>query len=178
MVSTRRGAGLRRSILLLSAGFFLVGAYWIGRSFVVNGRLRFGNPVADDARLLSGNDFAPLQVRAEIVSARGKCGVSLGDKCEFLVERRARAEGSFYCNAQIVCGGRLLYGGPDRGYFACRLFEGGSRREVMGSDPSTTAADQDAALHLDTRAGVLRIWDDDRGSLGAFDVEADVLSVQ
>jgi hypothetical protein len=71
----------------------------------------------------------------------------------------------------------LIYGGPDRGYFACRLFET-PKRGVMGSDPSTTSSDQDAAIHLDTRSGVLRVWDDARGPHGAFNIEADVLSAQ
>ncbi len=178
MASTRRrGTALRRSVLLVSAALAAVGAYWIGRAFVVGGKLRFGNPVGGElADTLSGG-VAPLQVRAEVTSVTGDTGVGLGDKCEFLVERRARTEGTFYCNAQVTCAGRLIYGGPDRGYFACRLFET-PRRGVMGSDPSTTGSDLDAAIHLDTRSGILRVWDDARGPHGAFSLEADVLSVQ
>lgn len=168
---------MRRGVLLLSTALSLVGMYWIARAFVVDGTLRIGNPVAADPEESASSGVAPLQIRAEVTASRGETGVSLGDKCEFLVERRARQEGSFYCNAQVSCGGRLLYGGPDRGYFACRFFET-PRRGVMGSDPSTTGTDQDGAIHLDTRSGVLRVWDDARGPHGAFSVEADVLSAQ
>jgi hypothetical protein len=178
MAPSDRGVILRRVVLSLSAVVAMVGFYWVGRAFVVDGRLRFGNPTEED--LLTGaeeGEQQPRQIRAEVTRVQGNQVVSLGDKCEFLVERRMRDKNSFYCNAQVVCGGRMLYGGPDRGYFACRLSEG-SRRDVVGSDPNTTASDQDAAIHLDTRSGVLRIWDDARGPLGAFTVEADVLSVQ
>jgi hypothetical protein len=48
----------------------------------------------------------------------------------------------------------------------------------MGSDPLTTGSDKDAALHLDTQAGVLRVWDDAHGAHGAFEVEAEVLSAR
>ncbi len=165
--------------MLVSGALALLGVYWIARAFVIDGRVQFGNPTHDgpaDLGLASGG-AVPLQVRAEVTLVHGDVGVVLGDKCEFLVERRARDESSFYCNAQVVCGSRLVYGGPNRGYFACRFFDK-PRRGVMGSDPSTTGADQDAAIHLDTRSGVLRVWDDARGLHGAFNLEAEVLSVQ
>jgi hypothetical protein len=155
-----------------------LGLYWIGRAFVVDGKLRFGNPVPEDLALEDvTSDVQPRQVRAEVTRVQGARVVSLGDRCEFLVERRMRDQSSFYCNAQVVCGGKLLYGGPDRGYFACRLFEG-DRRDVVGGDPNTTGSDQDAAIQLDTRNGLLRIWDDAKGPLGAFEIEAEVFSVQ
>jgi hypothetical protein len=178
MAPPRRGLLLRRTVLFLSAALCVVGLYWIGRAFVVNGKVRFGNPVARELPAdVVDADYDPRHVRAEVTHVEGNHVVSPGDKCEFLIERRARDRNSFYCNAQVVCGGRLIYGGPDRGYFTCRLFEE-PRRDVVGSDPNTTKDDQDGAIHLDTRAGVLRIWDDARGPLGAFRVEADVLSVQ
>ena len=49
---------------------------------------------------------------------------------------------------------------------------------MVGSDPNTTAADKDAAILLNTREGVMRIWDDTHGSLGEFNVEAEILSIQ
>jgi hypothetical protein len=171
---------LRRTLLTLSALLFVVGAYWIGRAFIVDGQLRFGNPVAGDTiggMPSDGQDAQPRRVRAEVTRVRGAAVVRAGDKCEFLVERRPLDNGSFYCNAQVVCGGKLIYGGPERGFFACALYEE-PRRDIVGSDPSTTSADHDAALHLDTQAGVLRVWDDARGVLGAFEIEADVLDVQ
>lgn len=178
MALLERGSVLQRGVLTTSAILFGVGLYWIGSEFVVDGKLRFGNPVDSGALGLSPDlDVQPRQVRAEVTRVQGNPVVRAGDKCEFLVERRLRDQHSFYCNAQVVCGGRLLYGGPDRGYFACKL-SNAERRDVVGSDPNTTGADQDGAIHLDTNEGVLRIWDDAQGSLGAFSVEADVLSVR
>ena len=104
-------------------------------------------------------------------------GGRLSDKCEFLVRRRTKEDSSFECNAQVLCGDKLLYGGPGRGFFPCTLYEG-QRRDVVGTDGATTAQDQDAALILNTRSGVMRIWDDEHGQLGAFRVEAEILSVQ
>jgi hypothetical protein len=164
----------RRTLLvasLLLAGF---GLYRIGQAAVVGGKLRIGNPVSPLPEPL-GVMPAPLAVRAEVTRVRGADLVRLGEICDFLVEQRPRDDQhSLYCNAQIICGGKLLYGGPDRGYFACR-FGDNDEREVVGNDPTTTKQDKDAALHIDTRAGLLHIWDDETGVLGAFDLEAEVL---
>ena len=177
MIAPERIQAVRRGVLVVSTVLGLIGLFWIAKSFSVDGRIRFGNPVV--GTLPSANDFdpQPRQVRAEVTRVRGNPVVSAGDKCEFLVERRARENESFYCNAQVVCGGRLLYGGPERGYFPCKLFED-DRPDIVGSDPSPTSADQDGAIQINTREGIMRIWDDAQGPLGAFEVEAEVLSVQ
>jgi hypothetical protein len=168
---------LRRGVLAVSTLLAAVGLFWIGRAFLVDGQLRFGNPPEFHALAADTPDPQPRQVRAEVTRVSGASGVRPGDKCEFLVERRRRERDLFYCNAQIVCGGRLLFGGPDRGYFACRLFDD-ARRDVVGSEPSTTAADKDAALLINTREGVMRIWDDAHGNHGEFSIEAEILSIQ
>lgn len=162
-------------MLVVSAVLGAVGLYWIGRSFRVDGQWRFGNPVAANIELPAA-DENPRLVRAEVVRAEGSSGVRVGDKCEFLVRRHTAENGSYECNAQVICGERLLYGGPMRGYFPCRLSEG-ERRDVVGTDGATTSYDQDAALILDTKRGVMRVWDDERGIHGKFRVEADILSV-
>jgi len=171
-----RGSIVQKGVLTASALLAAIGLWWIGRAFFVDGKIQFGNPI--QASPLERDAFAaqPRQVRAEVTRVEGNPVVRPGDKCEFLVERRPRDQSSFYCNAQVVCGGRLLYGGPDRGFFVCKLSED-ERRDVVGSDPSTTSADQDAAIHLNTSEGVMRIWDDEHGALGQFQVEAEVLSV-
>ena len=164
----------RRTILVGSLLLAGVGLYKIGHATLVGGKLRLGNPVSGLAEP-QGALPAPLAVRAEVTRAGGAELVRLGETCEFLVEQRQRDDqNSLYCNAQITCGGKLLYGGPDRGYFTCR-FDEGDAREVVGGDPTTTKQDQDAALHLDTRSGILHIWDDESGVHGAFDIEAEVL---
>jgi hypothetical protein len=164
----------RRTVLVGSVLLAGLGLYKIGSAAFVGGKLRLGNPVSG----LSAPQPAlpaPLAVRAEVTRVSGAELVRLGETCDFLVEQRQREDqSSLYCNAQITCGGKLLYGGPDRGYFACR-FDEGDAREVVGGDATTTKQDKDAALHLDTRAGVLHIWDDESGVHGAFDIEAEVL---
>lgn len=180
-----RASAVRRILLVVSAALGLVGLFWIARSFRIDGKLRFGNPTELSPLSTETPDPQPRQVRAEVTRVRGAglvgsdvaAGVKAGDKCEFLVERRLRERDSFYCNAQVVCGGRLLFGGPDRGYFACKLFDD-EHRDVVGSDPNTTSADEDAAISLNTREGVMRIWDDARGRLGEFSLEAEILSIQ
>ena len=103
--------------------------------------------------------------------------VRAGDKCDFLVERRDDASGSRWCNALVVCGGRLIFGGPNAGYFPCRLNGASERRDVVGSEPSTTNSDGDGAIQINTAEGVMRVWDDASGVLGEFLVEAEILSV-
>jgi hypothetical protein len=177
------GSGLlaRRVVLAGSAALGLVGLYWIGHSFRVDGKLRFGNPVSSTIAA-EGLAFAsaPLSVRAEVTRSTNPNLVRQGDSCEFLVEQRQRDAQSYYCNAQVMCGGKLIYGGQDRGYFSCRFYDGeqGDHHDVVGNDPTTTREDKDPALQLDTRSGVLRVWDDASGSNGQFEVEAEVLSAQ
>ena len=180
MALSGSGVLARRTVLAGSALLGLVGLYWMGRSFVVDGKLRFGNPVSP---IVTGENLAsapaPLSVRAEVTRSSSAL-VRQGDSCEFLVEQRQRDANSYYCNAQVVCGGKLLYGGPDRGYFSCRFYDDGDgvHRDVVGSDPTTTREDKDAALQLDTRSGVLRVWDDASGNNGELELEAEVLSAQ
>jgi hypothetical protein len=175
MADTERGTQFRRGVLGVSAILAAVGLFWIGRSFLVGGKLRFGNPPAGAAEV---PDATPRQVRAEVTRVQGSAVARPGDKCEFLIERRLRERDNFWCNAQVVCGGRLLYGGPERGFFVCKLYDDGEQRDVIGSDPHTTASDKDAAISINTREGVMRIWDDAQGVLGEFVVEAEILSIQ
>lgn len=174
MATSERSAIVRKGMLLTSALLAVIGSFWIGRSFLVDGKLRFGNP----PELVGGGDSLEEEsrhIRAEVTRVRGNPVVNAGDKCEFLVERHVQPIAE--CSAQVVCGGRLLYGGPRSGYFRCKLL-GGEKHDLIGTDPSTTSSDQDAALHINTREGVMRIWDDERGPLGEFNVEAEILSIQ
>lgn len=160
-------------MLATSALLGLMGTFWIGRSFLIDGKLRFGNPVGVNVQ---GGSFdpQPRQVRAEVTRVVGASQLRPGDMCEFLVERRLRGRDSFYCNAQVVCGGRLLFGGPERGFFTCRLEEG-EHREVIGTDVSTE--DGDPGFTINTALGVMRVWDDGKSGNPAFEVEAEVLAV-
>jgi hypothetical protein len=124
------------------------------------------------------DDRAPRAVSATITTVTGTPGVSTGQTCEFNVERRDRDDGAgFWCNAQIVCAGHLLYGGPTAGFFPCALFSAPTRG-VVGSDPNTTAQDGDAAMSIDSQASSLEIWDDAQGPNGEYRVVAHIDTIQ
>lgn len=119
----------------------------------------------------------PRIVRATVVEVEGSVRTPVGALCAFTVDPRERPDLAPWCNAQIVCDGQLLYGGPEAGYFPCELSEL-PRRDVSGRDEGTTRDDGDAAMALDTRAGTLEIRDDETGALGRFRVTARVDSVE
>ena len=102
--------------------------------------------------------------------------VDVGSLCAFPVDSRERPDGAQWCNAQIVCGGELLYGGPTGGDFPCELLDA-PRPGVRGEDDATHATDDDAAMRLDSEAETLEVWDDETGDYGAFRVAATVEAV-
>jgi hypothetical protein len=116
-------------------------------------------------------------VSAIVEQATGVPGLRAGTTCLFDVTRSDRPDGTFWCNAQVSCGGQLLYGGPGAGFFECTLYEQ-PERHVVGDDPDTTSADSDAAMHLDTLRNQLTVRDDASGRLGAFSVRARVTAVR
>jgi hypothetical protein len=163
----------QRAVHALSAVLMAVGLFWIGKSFVVDGKFRFGNPVSEPAP----DTLTPIAVRAEVTRVSDGQVVRPGQRCDFLVQQKVRHDGSYECNAQVMCGSKLLFGGPERGYFPCRITDG-VRRDVVGLDPSTSRRDSDPAFKIDTHLGILSLWDDETGELGAFRLEAEILSVQ
>lgn len=115
----------------------------------------------------------PMLVRATIDSIEGASPVAVGTACEFTVERQPSPEqpSGYWCRTQIVCGGRLLYGGPSAGFFPCTLGEG-TPRTVVGQDVETTSVDTDASMSIDTSTATLTIRDDSAGPFGAYGVRA------
>ena len=101
----------------------------------------------------------------------------VGSTCTFPVTQSSRTDGTFWCSAQIRCGGELLYGGPNAGFFDCTLYEQ-PERHVVGEDHDTTSGDSDGAMRIDTLSGELEVRDDDSGRLGAFTVRATVTRVE
>ena len=123
----------------------------------------------------AGSDLR--RVRATVTEVSGLTDVAVGAACTADVTRHDRDDGTFWCNAQITCGSRLLYGGADAGYFPCVLYDG-ARRDVVGSDPSSTVEDRDAAMSLNTIGGSLEIHDDASGPNGAMRVLAHVDTIE
>jgi hypothetical protein len=114
---------------------------------------------------------------AEVTEATGLSSVHPGSRCELDVTREDRSDGTFWCNAQVRCGGELLYGGPNAGYFDCTLYEQ-PQRHVVGQDFNTSSGDNDAAMRLDTLGSELEVSDDASGRLGAFLVRARVTELR
>ena len=117
------------------------------------------------------------QLRATITEVTGLSDVAAGAPCTAEVSRHDREDGTFWCNAQVRCGGRLVYGGLGAGFFECVLYAG-EQRDVVGSDQRTSAEDNDGALSLNTVGGSLEVWDDEHGSVGAFRIRARIDGVE
>lgn len=121
----------------------------------------------------AGGGSDARSVRATVTEVSGLADVAVGASCTAEVTRHDLEDGTFWCNAQITCGGRSIYGGPEAGFFHCVLYEGATR-DVVGSDPNTTADDQDPAMTLDTINDTLEVHDDASGRNGAMRVVARV----
>ena len=119
----------------------------------------------------------PIGIVATVVQAVGSAPVAVGTECRFQVERRTKDDGSYWCNSQIGCGGRLLYGGATAGFYPCNYVDGAARH-VVGTDPETTSADGDARMEIDTYRSVLSIADDQAGAFGAYTLVARIVAVQ
>lgn len=119
----------------------------------------------------------PYRVRVQIEHVEGLTTLRAGDPCEFDVARYNRPDGTFWCHADIRCGGSLLYGGARQGYFDCSLILP-PHPDVVGHDHQTTTGDGDAELHLDTPRREFRLSDDASGVAGAFEVRGRVESVR
>lgn len=120
----------------------------------------------------------PLVIRANVDEIDGSRPVEPGVSCEMTVERHTLpSPPGFWCRTQILCGGKLLYGGPQAGYFYCD-WSNPAVRHVRGEDGETYRIDNDAAMALDTRAQTLTIRDDDGGAHGAYTLRARVTEVR
>jgi hypothetical protein len=188
-MNERRGNGLL-FVLLGCAGFSLLalcGATGVA-AFLV---MRDGEPpFAADADSAPGDPAVTLpprggsapsapalprvRISATVASASGSA-VPNGAECLFDVEPPPDARSM--CRAQVVCGGQLVYGGQNAGYFPCSVAPG-NPPSIAGREDDTTSADGDAAMAIDTAARTLAVRDDARGPHGAFTIVARIDAVQ
>ena len=119
----------------------------------------------------AGVDLGPRKFDAVVTAVSGSAPVSVGAGCSVQIVGAPLAQGLYWCNAQLFCGGRLLYGGASAGYFDCSL-SGPPGRHVLGHDQQTTAADSDAAFAVDTVGALLRVRDDANGMYGTYSIDA------
>ena len=124
-----------------------------------------------------GTPLPARTVQATITQAIGNSPAPVNATCNFVVSATSEATNppSVTCRAQVVCGGQLLYGGPNSGYFPCTVSD--QPPSVIGRDDSTTSTDTDAAMTLDTSAGTLMVHDDAGGPHGAYSITARIDSV-
>lgn len=108
-------------------------------------------------------------VRARVERVDGAIDVRPGDECVIGVwrVRSDHPTGGTWCRTQLACGGELLYGGDESGYFECA-------NEGIGRDAETTEVDGDPSLDLRVRDGALVLADDVHGARGAFRIEASI----
>jgi hypothetical protein len=160
----------------------LVAAVGLGALFVFG-----GNPVATPVSLGPGGpnapgipadvDPAPRVVTVIVELTTAGAPIAAGNQCAFAIEPTPHPSLGYWCHTTIDCGGRVLYGGGEAGYFPCRL-EPRPRVDLVGSDAETSTRDSDAAFEIDTRTGVMTLRDDARGRFGAYELRARVLSVR
>lgn len=116
-------------------------------------------------------------VTATVQSVQGAVGVQVGQQCSFNVERHPHPTQEYWCRAQVVCGGALLYGGESAGFFPCQWDIHGPG-SIVGADLQTTSQDTDAALGLNSAQRTLIIQDDAAGRHGEFRVQAHITGVR
>lgn len=116
-------------------------------------------------------------VRVRVTDVSGTSAVRAGATCSFPVTRHTRTDGTFWCRAEVECGGVVFYGGGNAGYFDCTLYEQ-PERHVVGRDPNSTRVDGDGAMRLDTLRGEFEMHDDTTGALGEFTLRAQVTGVE
>ena len=132
-----------------------------------------GDPLPPPSGMHDPFGAEPRMVRAVVTRVDGSRPVEEGEVCSFAVERRRVQGGAVLCQTQVVCGGKLLYGGANAGYFPCTM-GAPPEREVVGREDHTTREDQDAAFHIDTRDRRIAVRDDATGAHGAYSLEARV----
>jgi hypothetical protein len=148
-----------------------------------SGKPPFGAPGAGPAGPQAPVPVPRLRVAATVRSVRGGAGrdrrgdfpLASGATCLFDVQPPDAT--TSMCRAQVVCGGQLLFGGENAGYFPCTV-AAGAPPSISGRDDATTGTDHDAAMTLDTGRGLLTVEDDERGPYGAFTLEARIDSVE
>ena len=174
---------------LLVAGLCV--ATGVGAFFVMNSARVTHGPVTADQEIdpdyegkppVGGGVALPQEpkirmIRATVTAVTGTKPVEDGAICAFTVEEHDWGQPpGYWCRSQVVCGGKLLYGGSSSGYFPCRLTEGSP--DVVGEDPDTTSEDTDASIELDTLDKRLSIHDDSSGPHGEYTLLAEVTEVQ
>jgi len=101
-------------------------------------------PIGASTVVASGRRSYSLQV----TEATEVEGVSVGDSCEFDVERLPRGGGSYWCRTEVSCGEVALYGGPGQGYFDC-TFPESEYDHLQAYDYSMRDDDGDASFTID-----------------------------
>ncbi|MEM1413258.1 MAG: hypothetical protein AAGH15_00070 [Myxococcota bacterium] len=121
-----------------------------------------------------------VEVEWEVEVVGGAARVTPGTRCTFNVLLRPRPDRGPWCQAEVRCGGQLLYGGGTAGFFECSFSDAGpdGPGAVVGGEDLTTEADGDAAFRIDTLGGVIDIRDDATSANGELSVRGRVVGVR
>lgn len=120
---------------------------------------------------------AALSLRAVVLSATGLPSLSPGDTCELRVEHLA-GDRRLACRTVVRCGELTLFGErATNGFHVCE-FSVGDSPGVEGADAQTSQRSGDPAMYLNSRERSLRLRDDARGSHGAFELTAEIDTVE
>lgn len=121
-------------------------------------------------------DLSPRRVTATVVEVEGSSPIARGATCAFDIEIIDRQNG-LLCHTEAVCGGYLLYGSAQNGYFPCTVEEPPGRG-IDGRDVNSTAVDSDPRFEINGQNETIRIADDPTGIYGSFRVVARVDSIR
>lgn len=88
--------------------------------------------------------------------ATGTAPVPTGARCTLFVTPVNKDDAKFDTDLEVLCDGRLVYGGGSLGAIGCQKIDG---RAVLCEDPTFTAQDGDPKVRLDRSAGSFVVED-------------------
>ena len=116
-----------------------------------------------------------VHVSATVTSYLGLgAGIGPGTVCDLPITVQSQQDGTQQCHVVMTCGGQVLYGDEQQGFFPCQFSTSPAR--VVGQDTNTTMTDHDGAFSIDTTAGTVQLADDFLGRAGMFTLSASITS--
>ena len=113
---------------------------------VVIGGIMVGARTGTSAEMLFG----------DVRVATGTAPVPMGARCTLFVTPAGKDNAKLDTDLEVLCDGRLVYGGDSLGAIGCQKIDG---RAVLCEDPTFTVQDGDPKVRLDRRAGTVVVED-------------------
>ena len=116
-----------------------------------------------------------VHVSATVTSYLGLgAGIGPGTVCDLPITAETQQDGTQTCHVVMTCGGQVLYGDAQQGFFPCQFSTSPPR--VVGQDANTSMADHDGAFNIDTTQSTVALADDFLGRAGMFTLSANITS--